>query len=206
MKLGQLVSDADPAFADRTVTGFAIDHRKIAPGTVFGAFEGASFNGEDFIDAAIAGPVDLDHVDDPIPDLRPLRGRVARGVLPLRLQRQCQQRRLEIGGKADAEEVIKGLEEQTRANPAKVRRLEAKVARQSGRLLHVGQFLLQLNVFLLQPNKLAALALVPLALGPDLCVQPLHHLQPLLSLLQPLHLTFPHPPHAIPPALLLQLL
>ena len=54
MKLGQLVSDADPAFADRTVTGFAIDHRKIAPGTVFGAFEGAAFNGEDFIDDAIA--------------------------------------------------------------------------------------------------------------------------------------------------------
>ena len=54
MKLGQLVSGADTAFADRTVTGFAIDHRKIAPGTVFGAFEGAAFNGEDFIDDAIA--------------------------------------------------------------------------------------------------------------------------------------------------------
>jgi len=54
VKLGQLVSDADPAFADRTVTGFAIDHRKIAPGTVFGAFEGATFNGEDFIDDSIA--------------------------------------------------------------------------------------------------------------------------------------------------------
>lgn len=54
MKLGQLVSDADPVFADRTVTGFAIDHRKIAPGTVFGAFEGAAFNGEDFIEAAVA--------------------------------------------------------------------------------------------------------------------------------------------------------
>jgi len=36
------------------VTGFAIDHRKVAPGTIFGAFEGASVNGEDFIDAAIA--------------------------------------------------------------------------------------------------------------------------------------------------------
>lgn len=54
MKLGQLVSSADPVFADRTVTGFAIDHRKIAPGTVFGAFQGAAFNGEDFIEAAIA--------------------------------------------------------------------------------------------------------------------------------------------------------
>ena len=54
MKLGQLVSGADTAFADRIVTGFAIDHRKIAPGTVFGAFEGAAFNGEDFIDDAIA--------------------------------------------------------------------------------------------------------------------------------------------------------
>jgi UDP-N-acetylmuramoyl-L-alanyl-D-glutamate--2,6-diaminopimelate ligase len=54
VKLGQLVSSADAAFADRIVTGFAIDHRKIAPGTIFGAFEGAAFNGEDFIDAAIA--------------------------------------------------------------------------------------------------------------------------------------------------------
>lgn len=36
------------------VTGFAIDHRKVAPGTVFGAFQGAAVNGEDFIPAAIA--------------------------------------------------------------------------------------------------------------------------------------------------------
>jgi UDP-N-acetylmuramoyl-L-alanyl-D-glutamate--2,6-diaminopimelate ligase len=42
------------ACADRIVTGFAIDHRKIAPGTVFGAFEGAALNGEEFIDDAIA--------------------------------------------------------------------------------------------------------------------------------------------------------
>jgi UDP-N-acetylmuramoyl-L-alanyl-D-glutamate--2,6-diaminopimelate ligase len=54
VKLGQLVSGADAAFADSMVTGFAIDHRKIAPGTVFGAFQGAAFNGEDFIDDAIA--------------------------------------------------------------------------------------------------------------------------------------------------------
>jgi UDP-N-acetylmuramoyl-L-alanyl-D-glutamate--2,6-diaminopimelate ligase len=39
---------------EQTVTGFAIDHRKIAPGTIFGAFQGAAFNGEDFIDEAIA--------------------------------------------------------------------------------------------------------------------------------------------------------
>lgn len=54
MKLGQVVSGLDDAAADKTVTGFAIDHRKIAPGTVFGAFQGAAFNGEDFIDEAIA--------------------------------------------------------------------------------------------------------------------------------------------------------
>ena len=36
------------------VTGFAIDHRKVAPGTVFGAFQGSAVNGEDFIPAAIA--------------------------------------------------------------------------------------------------------------------------------------------------------
>jgi UDP-N-acetylmuramoyl-L-alanyl-D-glutamate--2,6-diaminopimelate ligase len=54
VKLGQLVSGAELACAGRIVTGFAIDHRKIAPGTVFGAFEGAALNGEDFIDDAIA--------------------------------------------------------------------------------------------------------------------------------------------------------
>jgi UDP-N-acetylmuramoyl-L-alanyl-D-glutamate--2,6-diaminopimelate ligase len=43
---------------DANVTGFAIDHRKVAPGTVFGAFPGARFNGEDFIpDAIKAGAV-----------------------------------------------------------------------------------------------------------------------------------------------------
>jgi UDP-N-acetylmuramoyl-L-alanyl-D-glutamate--2,6-diaminopimelate ligase len=36
------------------VTGFAIDHRKVAPGTVFGAFQGTVVNGEDFIPAAVA--------------------------------------------------------------------------------------------------------------------------------------------------------
>lgn len=41
-----------------SVTGFAIDHRKVAPGTVFGAFRGTKFNAEDFIPAAIeAGAV-----------------------------------------------------------------------------------------------------------------------------------------------------
>ncbi len=36
------------------VTGFAIDHRKVAPGTFFGAFQGARVNGEHFIAAAIS--------------------------------------------------------------------------------------------------------------------------------------------------------
>ena len=44
--------------ADTTVTGFAIDNRKVAPGNVFGAFVGAAVNGEDFIPAAVkAGAV-----------------------------------------------------------------------------------------------------------------------------------------------------
>jgi UDP-N-acetylmuramoyl-L-alanyl-D-glutamate--2,6-diaminopimelate ligase len=54
MRLGQLLTDLDGAAAEKTVTGFAIDHRKIAPGTIFGAFQGAAFNGENFIDEAIA--------------------------------------------------------------------------------------------------------------------------------------------------------
>ncbi|WP_332811652.1 UDP-N-acetylmuramoyl-L-alanyl-D-glutamate--2,6-diaminopimelate ligase [Sphingomonas sp.] len=40
--------------SDSQVTGFAIDHRKVAPGTVFGAFKGSRFNGEDFIADAVA--------------------------------------------------------------------------------------------------------------------------------------------------------
>lgn len=50
MRLGELTGGAEAAI----VTGFAIDHRKVAPGSVFGAFRGARFNGEDFIDAAVA--------------------------------------------------------------------------------------------------------------------------------------------------------
>jgi UDP-N-acetylmuramoyl-L-alanyl-D-glutamate--2,6-diaminopimelate ligase len=53
MKLASLTDIAAPA-GDVNVTGFAIDHRKVAPGTVFGAFPGSRFNGEDFIAQAIA--------------------------------------------------------------------------------------------------------------------------------------------------------
>ncbi len=54
MRLGALL-DTDAA---AEVSGFAIDHRKVSPGTVFGAFAGARFNGEDFIpDAVRAGAV-----------------------------------------------------------------------------------------------------------------------------------------------------
>ena len=57
MKLGALAAAAGialPSGAEQQVTGFAIDNRKVAPGTVFGAFQGAAVNGEDFIPAAIA--------------------------------------------------------------------------------------------------------------------------------------------------------
>jgi UDP-N-acetylmuramoyl-L-alanyl-D-glutamate--2,6-diaminopimelate ligase len=54
MRLSALIGGED----DSAVTGFAIDHRKVAPGTVFGAFRGTLFNGEDFIPAAVnAGAV-----------------------------------------------------------------------------------------------------------------------------------------------------
>ena len=55
MKLGTILEGLAEAgaAAGENVTGFAIDHRKVAPGTVFGAFQGAQVNGEDFIPAAI---------------------------------------------------------------------------------------------------------------------------------------------------------
>jgi UDP-N-acetylmuramoyl-L-alanyl-D-glutamate--2,6-diaminopimelate ligase len=39
--------------SDSEVTGFAIDHRKVVAGSVFGAFAGVVFNGEDFIPDAV---------------------------------------------------------------------------------------------------------------------------------------------------------
>ena len=55
MRLGDLV----PEGGDARVTGFAIDHRKVAPGTIFGAFEGAKhqwrrFHRPTIADGAIA--------------------------------------------------------------------------------------------------------------------------------------------------------
>ena len=49
MKLGQLTGGTE----ETSVTGFAIDHRRVAPGTIFGAFQGARVNGEDYIADAI---------------------------------------------------------------------------------------------------------------------------------------------------------
>lgn len=57
MRLDTLAEGAGIALGsggELQVTGFAIDHRKVAPGTVFGAFQGATVNGEDFIAPAIA--------------------------------------------------------------------------------------------------------------------------------------------------------
>lgn len=82
MRLERLLAQAglDPRGAGAAdVTGFAIDHRKVAPGTVFGAFAGARVNGEDFIpDAVRAGAVAVVarpdasvtgalHIADPLP-------------------------------------------------------------------------------------------------------------------------------------------
>ena len=52
--LAQRAGIAVPDGGDAQVTGFAIDHRKVAPGTVFGAFVGTQVNGESFIPAAVA--------------------------------------------------------------------------------------------------------------------------------------------------------
>ena len=82
MKLAVLAQAAGMeagARGEETVTGFAIDHRKVAPGTVFGAFQGTAVNGEDFIPAAIAAGAiavvarpeakvaDVAHLADPQP-------------------------------------------------------------------------------------------------------------------------------------------
>lgn len=62
-RLGSLIDGLDAhvgadADLDRNVTGFAIDNRKVAPGTVFGAFQGLRVNGEDYIaDAVKAGAI-----------------------------------------------------------------------------------------------------------------------------------------------------
>ncbi|MGN6123014.1 MAG: UDP-N-acetylmuramoyl-L-alanyl-D-glutamate--2,6-diaminopimelate ligase [Sphingomonas oligoaromativorans] len=58
MKLGELIEGLSGPEGEARVTGCAIDHRKVAPGTIFGAFRGVVRNGEDFIDGAVqAGAV-----------------------------------------------------------------------------------------------------------------------------------------------------
>lgn len=63
MRLATIVDGLDARVGadmdgDALVTGFAIDNRKVAPGTIFGAFQGQRVNGEDFIaDAVRAGAV-----------------------------------------------------------------------------------------------------------------------------------------------------
>ncbi|HKY83168.1 MAG TPA: UDP-N-acetylmuramoyl-L-alanyl-D-glutamate--2,6-diaminopimelate ligase, partial [Sphingobium sp.] len=63
MRLGSLIEGLDATLGtgaplDGQVSGFAIDNRKVAPGTIFGAFQGARVNGEDFIpDAVRAGAI-----------------------------------------------------------------------------------------------------------------------------------------------------
>jgi UDP-N-acetylmuramoyl-L-alanyl-D-glutamate--2,6-diaminopimelate ligase len=52
--LAQMMGVEAGTTGDERVTGFAIDHRKVAPGNIFGAFQGAAVNGEEFIPAAIA--------------------------------------------------------------------------------------------------------------------------------------------------------
>lgn len=54
MRLSTLFPAAASAGDDPAVAGFAIDHRKVAPGTIFGAFQGLRVNGEDYIPAAVA--------------------------------------------------------------------------------------------------------------------------------------------------------
>lgn len=82
MKLGRLAERAGFRLergTEENITGFAIDHRKVAPGNVFGAFQGLTVNGEDFIPAAeAAGAVAIVaraeaavdaavHIADPVP-------------------------------------------------------------------------------------------------------------------------------------------
>ncbi|WP_028969105.1 UDP-N-acetylmuramoyl-L-alanyl-D-glutamate--2,6-diaminopimelate ligase [Sphingomonas sp. URHD0057] len=73
------LSDLADVRSDSEVTGFVIDHRKVARGSVFGAFKGAVFSGEDFIGDAVdrgavavvarpGAPVpDVPHLSDPNP-------------------------------------------------------------------------------------------------------------------------------------------
>ncbi|HEY0271244.1 MAG TPA: UDP-N-acetylmuramoyl-L-alanyl-D-glutamate--2,6-diaminopimelate ligase [Sphingomonas sp.] len=56
MRLDELIGEGEAtgeAAAAARVTGCAIDHRKVAPGTIFGAFRGLAHNGEDFIPGAV---------------------------------------------------------------------------------------------------------------------------------------------------------
>lgn len=52
--LGSLIDGLDTTAAATPITGVAINHRQITPGSLFGAFRGAQFNAEDVIPEAVA--------------------------------------------------------------------------------------------------------------------------------------------------------
>jgi UDP-N-acetylmuramoyl-L-alanyl-D-glutamate--2,6-diaminopimelate ligase len=74
-----LLGDLAGVASDSAVTGFAIDHRKVVRGNIFGAFRGSRVNGEDFIGEAVgngavavvarpeAKVVGVPHLADPEP-------------------------------------------------------------------------------------------------------------------------------------------
>ena len=53
-RLSALIDQLPTGSPDVDVTGVAIDHRQVTPGTLFGAFRGARFNAEDAVPQAIA--------------------------------------------------------------------------------------------------------------------------------------------------------
>ncbi len=52
--LGELIDGLPDDARGMVVRGVAIDHRQLVPGALFGAFQGAAFDGESVIDAAVA--------------------------------------------------------------------------------------------------------------------------------------------------------
>ncbi len=54
MRLGDILQNLTGEDALKPVTGFAIDHRQLAPGNIFGAFQGGRFNAEAVIPEAVA--------------------------------------------------------------------------------------------------------------------------------------------------------
>lgn len=118
LSLNQLaeIVGADPAYADITVTGSAIDTRQVKPGDVFIALKGERVDGHEFIaqarEAGASAALVTEIQDDALPQIKVANARKAFADIAHAWQQQCDAKVIAItgsNGKTSVKEMISAI-------------------------------------------------------------------------------------------------